>query len=815
LLRNYFTSTIRRLIRNRAYTIINVMGLAIGMACTILIYLYVDFEYSWDHFRPNADRVYRVLRKGPTPYGSIPKPFEGLSGVVGPALVSEYPEVEATCRFRIGHRWAKYGDFALRSGFWYTDPNILDFFGFELARGDAQSALQVPNGVILNPAIVRTFFGDEDPMGKTIEGQDGDFVVTGVLEPMPKNSMLQFNFLTASVPPRIRRGGSWDDFSKGPRQRQTVTFIRLREGADAQSLEGKLPAFASTILPDSDREQQSYLLQAFLRMRMHKGEDFPEGVDGLASGMGSGSLAYVRTLMMIGGAVLIIACINFMNLATAQATKRAKEVGVRKSVGAGRGQLSLQFFGESLFLALVSLPVAWTIVQLAQPTWNSFIGNTTDLDILTRPEVYFGIAGIVIVIGLISGTYPALYLSGFRPSQILRGLGASDNTGNIRKALVVLQFGISIVLVIGSVVAWNQLTFFAEKDLGFDKEDIITLSFFDVEGRLRKQYNEIKSRLANHPDVLGVTASASRPGEGWTRDRRQYESAEDPGRTFVLSNYSIDEDYFETLGIDLVAGRNFSVDIASDREDAYILNETAVRKLGIEDPIGKPFTWSKGQVTSGYGRADTKTGFIIGVVKDFHARKLKDPITPAAYALDPNRFRIISVKTRPGTLLSTMAHFKSVWSQYITNRPLHHYFLDDRLDLAYRNERRYQSILAVSFGLAIFIACLGLIGLAAYTAERRTKEIGIRKALGATVPSIIGLLSSEFVTTIAVANVIAWPFAWYLMSDWLSGFAYRIDLSILPFIGAGVLSIAFAVATVGSQAYRAAQTDPIDALRYE
>ena len=344
---------------------------------------------------------------------------------------------------------------------------------------------------------------------------------------------------------------------------------------------------------------------------------------------------------------------------------------------------------------------------------------------------------------------------------------------------------------------------------------MITLSFFDVDGRLRSEDREIKSRLLNHPDVLGVSASASRPGEGWTRDRRQYTSPDNPSRTFEVSNYSVDEDFFETFGIDVVAGRNFSADIESDKSEAYILNETAVRRLGIEDPIGQPFTWSKGAVASGYGRADVKQGYIVGVVKDFHERSLKDPIKPSVYALDTKRFRIISVKTRSGKLISTIHHFTDVWRQYITNRPLHHYFLDDRLDRAYSSQHRYQKILAVSFGLAIAIACLGLVGLAAYTAERRTKEIGIRKVLGASVPNIIHLLSSEFVRTIVIANAFAWPMAWWLMSDWLSAFPYRIEISAVPFLLAGTVSITFALLTVGSQAYRAAQTDPIKALRYE
>jgi putative ABC transport system permease protein len=504
-----------------------------------------------------------------------------------------------------------------------------------------------------------------------------------------------------------------------------------------------------------------------------------------------------------------------MNLATAQATKRAREVGVRKSVGAGRGQLALQFFGESVLLSLISLPVAWTIVQLLEPTWNSFIGSTTAINWTTRPAVPAGIGLIAIVIGLISGSYPAAYLSGFQPSLILRGLGSADGTGTVRKGLVILQFGISIVLVISTIVAWNQLTFVMHKDLGFDKENIITLSFFDVNSRLRKDYRDIKSRLASHPDVVNVFASASRPGEGWTRDRRQVESPKNPGMTFELNNYSVDESFFESLGIQLIDGRNFSPERASDYGSAFILNETAVQKLEFDDPIGKPFVWKDAEVAAGYGKATAKQGFIIGVVKDFHTRRLQEQIEPTAFVMEPGRFRIVSVKTRAGTLLSSMDHFENIWNQYITDRPLHYYFLDDRLEYGYRNERRYQQILAVSFGLAIFIACLGLTGLAAYTAERRTKEIGIRKVLGATSASIIALLCSEFVRIIALANLVAWPLAWYTMSAWLKGFAYRIDLTLLPFATAFVLSIAFALTMVGLQAYRAARTDPIDALRYE
>lgn len=805
----FLTATLRHLRRTRGYALINILGLAIGMACTLLIYLYVDFEYSWDHFRPNADRIYRVLRKGPTPYGPQVKPFEGTAGALGPALVREFPEVEETCRIRMGAQWARVGDFALRTPFWRADPNVLDYFGFKLARGDAATALSDPGNIILNPAIVETFFGDEDPMGKVVEGQHRDFVVTGILEPLPRNSMIQFNFLIAPGE-RI-----WDGFERGPRQRRTITFIRLREGADPKALEAKLVPFARTILPESEHETQTYLLQALTRMRMHGRTDFPEGIDGLASGMGAGNVRYVRTLLIIGGAVLLIACINFMNLATAQASLRAKEIGVRKAVGATRRQLAVRFLGESLVLSAIALPAAWLIVELVSPAWNDFIGATTPLDPLDRPRLVGGIAAIVLAIGLLAGSYPALYLSGLQPSRILRGLAVADRTALIRKGLVVAQFAIAVVLVIGSAVAWRQVDFVTTADLGFEREDIITLSFFDVNGRLRPQYREIKARLADHPDVVGVFASASRPGEGWTRDRRRYAPPDRPDMDFELSNYSVDEDFFDALGIEILEGRNFSLDRPTDRKSAYILNETAVRKLGIKDPVGKPFSWKEAEVTPGYGRADVKEGYIIGVVRDFHARRLTERITPSVFALDPSRFRIVSVKTKPGRLLSTMDHLETVWKQYIDNRPLHHYFLDDRLDRAYRNHHRYQRILALSFGLAISVACLGLTGLAAHTAERRTKEIGIRKSVGASTGDIVRLLSGEFLRVIAVANLVAWPFAWRSVSQWLEGFAYRVDVTPWPFLLAAALSLLFAAVTVGYQALRAARTDPVEALRYE
>ena len=328
----------------------------------------------------------------------------------------------------------------------------------------------------------------------------------------------------------------------------------------------------------------------------------------------------------------------------------------------------------------MKIRIAWVLVQLVLPTWNSFIGTSFPLDPMARPELLIGIAGIVLLIGLLSGTYPALYLSSFQPSLILGGQDMADRTGVLRKGLVVLQFGIAILLVIGSLVAWEQLTYVSRKDLGFDKEHIITLSFFDVNSRLRPRYSEIKARLANHPDVVGVFASASRPGEGWTRDRRQYVSPDKPGLQFEVSNYSVDESFFDALGIRIVAGRNFSPHIASDQESAFILNETAVKLLGLEDPVGQPFTWEKATVRPGYGRADLKHGFIIGVVKDFHARRLQQKIAPMVFVMESRRFRIISVMVRPGTMRSTMDHFEDVWSHLITNRPLHFYFLDDRLE---------------------------------------------------------------------------------------------------------------------------------------
>ena len=802
MLYSYLALAYRNLLRQQGYAAINILGLAIGMACAILIYLYVDFETSWDSFRPNADRVYRVLRVGPTSnvQGRLRKPFEGLSGAVGPALVRDYPEVEETTRVRIGARWIRYGEYARRTTFWFSDTNFFDFFGVRLARGNPETALTEPNGVVLNPEIVKEFFGDEDPLGKTINCQDGDYIVTGILEPLPRNSMIHFNFVTGTVPQNIRNRASWDDFRQSPRRRQTVTFIRLRQGADPKALEAKLPAFASTILPEADRSEEKFVLQGFLRMRLHVREDFPTGLDGLASGMGQGNPAYLRTLALIGAAVLAIGCLNFMNLATARSIGRSKEVGLRKSVGALRSSLIGQFMTESLLTVSVSLPLAIGLTHLALPAWRSFVGYPVTFD-LGDASVLAGLAGITLFVGFIAGTYPAFYLSTFDPARSLRGVTAVGG-GTFRKPLVVVQFALAVILVLGTFVATRQLSFVRGKNLGFNRDNILAIRIFDNDSSLRPKYQMVKDRFSRHPAVIQISASASLPGEGWTSSRQAYEPV-DNRVEFEMRNFSIDEDWFPYIGVDFVAGRNFSPDFRTDSGEGFILNETAVQRLGLKDPVGAPFRWGD------------KQGHIIGVVTDHHTRDLYVNIGPCVFVLEPRRYRVVTLRFHPDRLDELMDFVTRTWKELIPERPLVYAFLDDRLEREYRRDVRFQNICAVAFGLAIFVACLGLVGLAAFTAERRSKEIGIRKAIGASERTIVILLTNEFARLVIVANLVAWPIAYFVMDDWLTKFAYRIDQGVGPYAAAGILSLTLALITVGYQAWRAALLDPVDTLRDE
>jgi putative ABC transport system permease protein len=490
-----------------------------------------------------------------------------------------------------------------------------------------------------------------------------------------------------------------------------------------------------------------------------------------------------------------------MNLATARSIGRSREVVVRKSVGALRSNLIGQFLTESFLTVTVSLPLAIGLTHLALPAWRNFVGHPVTFD-LSQASILTGLIGITDLVGFLAGSYPAFYLSTFDPTRSLRGVTGLGG-GAFRKPLVIVQFALAVILVLSTFVATRQLIYVRGKRLGFNRDNILAIRIFDNDSSLRPNYQMVKERFSNHPAVIDISASASLPGEGWTSRRQAYEPGDNPGIEFEMRNWAINENWFPYIGVDVVAGRNFSADHQTDAGEAFILNETAVKQFGLTDPIGAPFRW------------EDKHGHIIGVVGDHHTRDLYENIGPDVFVLEPQRYRVVTLRFHPDQLEELMSFVTRTWKAFIPDRPLVYAFLDDRLEREYNRDVRFQGICAVAFGLAFFVSCLGLLGLAAFTAERRSKEIGIRKAIGASEGTIVLLLTNEFARLVVIANLVAWPIAYLVMDDWLTRFAYRIDQGALPYIAAGVLSLALALLTISYQAWRAAQLDPVDALRDE
>ena len=763
----------------------------------LLTWLYVAHETSFDTFRPGADRTYRVLRQLTTPYKMD---FQvDTHAALTPEMIESIAAIESASRIRPGHRWVRYRRFAQRRAFWYADPNYLAFWGIKLKRGDRSQALKRSGGVVISQEAVDEFFPTgEDPMGKVLECQWGDYIVTGILGEQPRNTHFNPYFVTATLPAGVRT--AWSNWEFRTSFRWVQTFIRLRTDADPARTEQQLRALA---IPEENAENTtSHRLQPLLRMRLHGLEDFPEGISGPGTGIAAGDLKVVRALTAIGMLVLFVASINFVNLSTARAALRAKEVGMRKVVGAGHRQLALQFLLESVLLTFLALPLCLVLTGMTRPYWQQIVGQTEPLSAFLEPDMAIVLLAATVLVGLFSGIYPAFLLSRFSPVAALHSQTASGSTGSFpRKVLVIIQFAISIFLVFVALVAFVQLDYVLNKDLGFKKENILALRIFDVDGSLRETYNEVKQRFLEHPDVLAATASASLPGEGWTSRK---EMVLDPsGAAFEIRQYSIDEDLFPMIGVDLLAGRNFSVGIKSDFERAYILNETAVEKLGLENPVGKPF------------KLQDNEGWIIGVVEDFHMRRLTEKLHANAFVLRPRSFRVVNLRLAAGNIGETMHGLEEIWKTFIPVRPFRYAFLDDRLEVNYGKYLRFQRIFAVGFGVSFLIASIGLLGLAAHTGERRRKEIGIRKVFGASFGRIAILLGADFTRLVLIANLIAWPFAYVLMQDWLQDFAYRADMGLFPFVVSALGSVFATLLVVGLQCVRASSANPIEALRCE
>jgi putative ABC transport system permease protein len=792
MLWNYLKVTWRNIRRYKGYSFINIVGLAVGLTSCILILLWVQDELSYDRFHTSADDLYRIVAEWrktepATHYWPVCAPL-------APALKEEFPEIIRATRFTRLRRGqlVKFGDKNFTEAqICLTDPDFFEMFTFPFIQGDVQTALSNPDSFVLTEEMAAKYFGTENPLGKTLNiNNEYDFTVTGVIKNIPHNSHLQFDFLASFV--RI------EDFERAWAVLDNwtlsgfATYVQLDKNASRVELTDKIANYLQKHVQES---KDIIYLQSLKDVHLFSSH--------IQFGMeGQGDIRYVYIFSIVAFFILVIASINFMNLATARSSNRVKEVGLRKVVGAKRAQLIRQFFCESVVMAFCSLILAVVLVELFLPVFINLSGKQLSLDFTSHINILSAIVLLTLITGFLSGSYPALFLSSLRPVKILKGISKTEGQGYLfRRILVVSQFSLSILLIICTVVVSHQVGFMRNKKLGFDKEQV---AYFPIRDELVQRYESLKSELLKNTGIKNVAVSSNLPTSGviLTTDKVTWEG-KNPEEVVVLEVTSAGYDFTETFNMEMVKGRSFSKEFSSDEEEAIVINETAEKIIGIEDPAGKQLVFGESAVT------------IIGVVKDYHFKSLHSEIEPLVLAIVPSLYRYVFVKLDAADIPNTLINIESTWKSFFPDTPFEFHFLDEAYEKLYRSEQQMGTLFNSFTILAVFISCLGLFGLASFMAEKRTKEIGIRKVLGASVIGIVALLNKQFAKWVLIANVIAWPVAYYAMSRWLQGFAYRINLGIWIFALAAAIALGIAVVTVSYQSIKAALANPADSLRYE
>ncbi len=794
MLKNYVKVVLRNIRRHAGYSFINIAGLAIGMACCLLITMWVLDELSFDRFHANAPDLYRVEENqfySGRVYHVTVTPYP-----LAPALIEEIPEiVDATRYVYSGGLLFRHGDkFFFEDQVRAVDPSFLRMFSFPLVKGDPETALTDPSSVLLTETTARKYFGDEDPLGQTLTvNNEIELRVAGVLEDFPLNSSIRTDLL---LPYEIleKRGRTNPSFGSN----SIGTYVQLRPGTDPSVVDAKIKGFIKERVTGSVTD-----LELFPYTRIHLHQYF--GYDS-----GATAVKYVYIFSVIAAFVLIIACINFMNLATARSSGRAKEVGLRKVVGALKKTLVARFYSESMTYAVLALVVAVGLVLLFLPWFNSLAAKDLSLDFGSNAGLWLGIVGITLVTGFLAGSYPAIFLSSFQPARVLKGsLRAGTGSKLFRRVLVVVQFALSVFLIIGTLVVYKQTRFMRTMSLGFDKEQLL---YVNLRGNTSNTYDALKQELANDSRIAGVTGASHLPSAIGSNSGGANWEGKDPEKIILIGMSAVDYDYIDVLGIELAEGRNFSKEFGTDEGEAFLVNEEVRKAMEKESVAGEAFSFA--------GR----DGRIVGVMKNFHFESLESKIEPLAVFLRgpvpeggrrPWQYSYALVRLAPGNVESAIDFVREKWTAVNPGYPFEFRFLDDQIEAMYRTEERVGRLLKTFAGLAIFIACLGLFGLASFMAEQRTREIGIRKVLGASVPQISVLLCREFFFLVFLANLIAWPVAYWALGNWLKSYAYRTPLGFAVFLVALAAALAITALTVSSQAIRAAVANPAAALKYE
>lgn len=770
MFKNYLMIAIRIIRRHKVYSFINITGLALGIACCCLILLWVQDELSYDRFHENAENLYAAT-------------FSNGSTVTPTALAeyfkAEYPEITHASRFRgTGGSLLKYENTEISENDGImVDPDFLAMFTFRFLRGDPDTALSSPDSIVISESLAYKLFRKRDAIDRILTFNARlKLKVTGVFEDYPLNSHIRCNYILPLEIPET----TWQ-------VNNIRTYVQLQVGTLISSVDAKISDVVERHRP---QDQRPMSLQPITRLHLN-----PYNHSG-------GPILYVYLFSAMALFILLIACINFINLTTAKSSARSKEVGIRKTVGACRPNLIRQFFGESLFMTLIASGVSLGLVSLFLPLFNNLTSKSFTWGIIARQAAALGIFGIILLTVVVAGSYPALYLSRFQPVKALKGRQLTGMKGALfRKALVVLQFALSILLILGALMVFRQVNFLRVRDVGFDRENIV---YFGIGARFRQNIDTIKAELLSNPDILNVTLTDIPPYR-WMSNAGigdvYWEGK--TGQNVKMVMTQVDYDYLDTFGLEIAQGRFFSKQFSTDASESYVVNEAAVRAMEMDDPIGKELKiWDL-------------SGLIIGVLKDYHFESLHNPIIPMAMRIDTAGLYQACLRIAPRRIPETLAFLETKWKAIYPEYPFEYHFLDDTIHSQYRAEERVGKIVTVFTALAICISCLGIFGLSSYTAEQRTKEIGIRKVLGASVSHVFMHVSREFVILVILANIIVWPLAYFILNQWLQSFAYRVGLAWWTFALTGIAVLVISLSTVSWQILRAAMANPVDSLRYE
>ena len=811
MITHFLRIIVRNFVRAKIYTLINIGGLAVGMACFLLVLFYVRFEQSYDDFHRNGDRIYRVLRESTT--DTYTEKRSNTGPPVAPILLNNFPGIRQVVRFTTffeGTVGAGEKSFS-EHGFIFADNAVFDVFTFPLLRGDPKNALQDPLTVVLTPEMARKYFGDADPIGRVLTLQSGfmkdraEFTVTGIVQDPPANSHIKFDFLASYASLRSIVGS---DFLEHRWECPTWVYVELRPGQSPADLERQFPAVFDKYVDKENFRSVRFTLQPLSDVYYHS-----IGMGGIFGDFGIQFISV--TLLVVAGLVLLIASFNFMNLMTARAPTRSKEIGLRKVMGADRLLLAGQFLGESLVSSFLAVLLAMLMVELLLPAFTSLIRDAfPTFGILPPRTIAFGffsnipfVLGTGLVVGILSGIYPALYLSALQPGEAMRQTGSTGSSALFRKILVIAQFAAAAVLITSATMVYSQISYMQHKDLGFEKDFVLTIPINNAS--VGEHYEALKAELLQHSEILGVTAASQVPGVG---SQNGILLASGNRRDVDIGIIYVDQDYVRTLGLRMADGRDFSPGISADKDDAMLMNETAARLLGWDGVHGQAaqlYFKENGRVVPMY---QTK---LVGIVRDFNFRDLTTPIQPVILKIAPVRYTTLFVRINPAERKKATADIAESWSGFHFRQALQWSYLSDEIAKSFSIIDVLDTLVGSGSILAFVIACLGLFGLALFVMERKTREIGIRKTLGATGQELVFMLSRSFLVWVIVGNIIAAPISYFLVGQFLQLFVYRIEIGPSYFLITAAVSCFLALGTVATLALKAANANPVEALRNE